>query len=91
MTWERPDHVHDWQTRSTHLTLEGRTCYQQCRCGLWRIMTGNRQIARIRSRRAADSPESGGTELEHGPPPERRRLRPNPLVRALNDTLGAQD
>jgi len=38
-TDESRHHTHLWQTRSTHLVLEGLLRYQYCTCGRWRIVT----------------------------------------------------
>lgn len=39
-------HEHEWLTRSTHLTSEGAVTYQQCSCGVYRLLQGATEITR---------------------------------------------
>lgn len=38
--------AHTWRTASRHSTEEGETRYQDCRCGLWRILVNGQETWR---------------------------------------------
>jgi hypothetical protein len=57
------DHHHDWQTQSSHHTLDGLVRYQHCECGRWRINVDTEAASEIEAtthRTGSGSVDLGG-------------------------------